>query len=72
MIERGYNFCCDWCGGASIYLESNVRDAKHDARIDDWIIYHKNHCFCSRECFLDYARSIGLLKEGGKNGKSKV
>ena len=61
MIERAYNFCCDWCGAARCYLFNNVKDAKHDARLDDWIIYHKDMCFCSKECFNDFIENTSNM-----------
>lgn len=56
MIERAYCFTCDYCGRYECYLGENVKDAKHEARCENWIMHGKHGCFCSQECYLDYKR----------------
>lgn len=68
MIERAYNFACDFCGEARCYLFSNEKDAKHDARIEGWIMHGKHGCFCSQECYLDYKR----IENGGEDERRRI
>jgi len=54
MINKAYNFACDNCGNALCYLAENLKDAKHEARLENWLMHGKRGCFCSQECFLEY------------------
>lgn len=54
MIERAYNFTCDYCGAKVCYISDNMKEAREQARDDGWILYHRRNCFCSGECFVDY------------------
>lgn len=69
MINRAYNFACDWCGNAACFLADNEKDAKREARFEDWIMSGAHGCFCSRECYADYKRDEVAKKESERRNE---
>ncbi len=64
MISHAYEFMCDNCGDTAYYIYPNKKNAKEEAGADGWMVYKKEYCFCSEECFVKwYQERMEMLEE---------
>lgn len=61
MIEHAFILECDSCNHkTAVSGLTNKQEIKKVAREEGWIFWHKNYCFCSLQCFVDYIKNNGI------------
>ena len=64
MISHAYEFMCDHCGEVMYCIYPLKKSALDEAKANGWMIYKKEYCFCSEECFVKWHQErMEMLEE---------